>query len=48
MAKEEMKSMATLITQNGGLRTESVGYLSRVLVAIVDMHELLIFVIQII
>ena len=41
-----MKSMATFITQNIALRTASVGYLSRVLVAIVDMHGLVIFLIQ--
>ena len=44
--KEELKSMVTLITQNTALRTASVSDLSGVLVAIVDMHGLLIFHIQ--
>ena len=44
--KEELKSMATFITQNIALRIASVGYQSRVLAAIVDMHWLIIFLIQ--
>ena len=41
--EEELKSMAKFMDQNRALRTASVSYLSRMLVAIVDMHGLLIF-----
>ena len=41
-SEEDLKSIVRFITQNKALTTASVGYLSRVLVAIVDMNGLII------